>query len=230
MQKKAYLLIFVGLALIVAISLIALTTSGILFPHRAESRVAIVFNGAIGENNFVEAIEGAQRILNTIVNVADFDEIKSKVIGSGFAVTENVFNGTAKENILTWKKYVNIRPVDEAFVLKITTEGRNQEEAEELAAVIAHEVSLEVSKLFTNLRGISDQPKPINQQSKIIFVCFFVITIIVICFFVFWVFFNKKKSLSLGKALNKKTVSPIEKLNGDPRYFLQKFLEEHQKH
>lgn len=224
MQKKAYLLVWVGLALSVAFSLVALTTSGILFPIQAESRVAIVFNDAIGENNFVEATEGAQKILNTIVNVADFAEVKNKVINSGFAVTENVFNGNTKENALIWRKYVLINPVDNAFVLRITTKGRNNAEAEELANVIAHEVSLEIPRLFKNLRGISDQSRKIEYQSGIIFSYFFAMAVITVCLFVFRNFFDKNKKDNL-----KKTVFLDKKPDRDPRYFLQKFLDEHQK-
>jgi len=231
MQKRAYLFIFVGLALFVAISLVAVTTSGILFPVQVESKVAIVFNDTINKDNFVEATEGAQKILNTIVNVADFDEVKDEVFNSGFEVSENIFNGTSKENTLIWRRHVTVKPVDNAFVLKITITGRDQKEAEELAAVIAHEVSLEIPKLFTNLRGISDQPRLVNHQLEIMFTCFFVAMVAIVCFFIVLNFFskNKKGNFSMNIDSNKAIVLTDKKSEGDPRYFLQKFLEEHQK-
>lgn len=220
----------IGLVMFVAISLIVITTSGVIFPVQAESRVAIVFNNAIGENNFVQATEGAQTILNTMVNVADFAEVKNKVINSGFTVTDNVFNGNAKENANIWRKYVKISPVDNAFVLRITTGGRNHAEAEELAAVIAHEVGLEVPELFSNLRGISDQPREVSYQSQVVFVYSFLT--IIFCLFTIWIIFKKNKRASIfpGDGLGENIVLPEKKPEGDPRYFLQKFLEEHQKH
>jgi hypothetical protein len=231
MQKKTYLFILVGFALFVATFLIAITASGGLFPIQAESRVAIVFNDDIDGNNFVKATEGAQKILNTMVNIADFAEVKNKVFNSGFAVTENIFNGSTKENMSTWKRYVRIKPIDNSFVLKITTGGSDYAEAEELAAVIAHEVSLEVPVLFTNLRGISDQPKLVNHRLEIFFIYFFAVVIIAICLFILWNRSDKNSKVGLSKVENsdETTILTDEKLDRNPRYFLQKFLEEHQK-
>jgi hypothetical protein len=232
MQKRVYLMSLIGLVMFVAISLIVLMTSGIVFPIQAESRVAIVFNDAISKNDFVQATEGAQTILNTMVNVADFAEVKNKVINSGFAVTDNVFNGNAKENANIWRKYVKINPIDNSFVLRITTGGRNHAEAEELGAVIAHEVSLEVPELFSNLRGISDQPREVSYQSQVVVICSLLIIVIIFCLFTVWIIFkkNKKAIMFSEKGLGENIVLPEKKPEGDPRYFLQKFLEEHQRH
>jgi len=231
MQKKAYLFTFVGLALFITTFYVLTGISKVLFPIQAESRVVVVFGNAINENNFVGSTEGAQKILNTMVNVADFVEVRNKVINSGFLVTDNIFNGSAKENANTWRKHVSIKPVDDAFVLKITTGGRNQVEAKELAAVVAHEISLEIPKLFPNLRGISDQPRQKDYQPVVVFIYVFGTIVIAAWLFVFWKFLNKKEkdNIETKKFLVQKATLEDKKIEGDPRYFLQKFLEEHQK-
>jgi len=138
------LLVILGLAGVVAggVFLRALTV--------AEARLAVTVNANPTPENFADVVEGSTRVVATLVELATFDTFREDVAQSGFDITRELFHGTADEQRRLWNRQIRVERVDDTLVLRVRSRGRTGDAARALTGAVLHALALRAPTIVGN--------------------------------------------------------------------------------
>lgn len=114
----------------------------------AEGKLALSVNVHPTDETFPGVVESATRILKTLAERSTFDTFRTKVISGGFDVSPDAFQGSAVEHL--WSRRVRVEQIDDTLVLRVRTHADTPQLALALARGVLHTLVLEAPTIVGN--------------------------------------------------------------------------------
>lgn len=224
----------------------AAVTGGVLawLPAVAEARLALIVAADPTAETFPGVFGGASSIVATLEELATFDSFREEVARSGFAGAAAFSQGSSEDQQKVWKRAVSVTRIGDALVLRVQARATSPDEARELAGAVAHLLALRAPIIIGDhivQAHVAQRPlltfrgRPRVGYAMVSGGSVAALIGLALLVVSFWERLSGRVRgrLVAPSALSVPTPPPValtEKLSPeDARYWLQKFLEQHQR-
>ncbi len=138
--------------LLAVIGLVCVIAGGILMrlPPVAEARLVVTVQANPSSETFPGIVDGASRIAATLVEVAALDSFRDEVLESGFSGMQKPSADRLEKLRRAWRDRVTVRRLGESLALRVRVTGDTREESVALAGAVVHALALRAPTLVGN--------------------------------------------------------------------------------
>ena len=111
-------------------------------PATAEARLAVRVAADPTVETFPGILDGALRIAATLTELSTFDAFREDVTRSGFAMTSPLLRGSSEDRQRAWKRVVTVTRAGDSLVLRVRARAASADDARALAGAVAHMLAL----------------------------------------------------------------------------------------
>lgn len=233
MSIRMQLMIAGGL---LVLGLAGLGTAGVLLSEgpTAEARLAITVQANPNPDTFAQIAQGSDRIVTTLQELATFDTFRETVLRSGFAMSMDLFGATPEERRQNWERMVRVERVGDSLVLHVTARAATNEDALTLAGATLHALATEAPRIIGNhvvLPRIERMPTLMTRvpRSWIFALAGGSGAVTLLGGIAAYIAWRSRRTSSSARPTSLGTlVRPQRSSPEEAKYWLQKFLEQHQ--
>lgn len=116
----------------------------------AEGRLAVTVQAHPTSETFAGIVSGSETLVATLVELVQFDDFRAGLSASGFDLTGALPTGSPAEQARAWSRAVRVERIGSSLTLRVRARAQTEEAAMNLTGAVLHMLALEAPRIVGN--------------------------------------------------------------------------------